>query len=183
MPARSIPDIFAVYAFDPGTTTGVARGIFLPRDTLASTLATGVQAGWETWETKGPIGSQAMEIALEFTDWEFECHVERGIALQDIHLVSEDFQLRPSKARGAGSDPRMLDPVRVIAGVETLMWSRTLGSDKPVREIERQMPGLAKGRFNSDRLRRVGGWVVGSEHRRDANKHLCYRVNQVLEGK
>lgn len=176
--AFKLPEQFAIMVFDPGATTGAARGLFRPCDTLAETLATGED--WETWEVTGPPPIQSREIAEEFIAWHFELHVERLVPVHDIHFISEDFQLRPSKAKGAGSDPRMLDPVRVTSGVEALM----VDAEYETRhEVEKQMPGLAKGYATNDRLRQWGAWVVGSEHRRDANRHLCYRANMILSGR
>lgn len=178
MKVKQIPDRFGVMAFDPGTTSAVARAVLTPQDTLRETMA--ASEDWETWEVKGPTGAQAMEIATEFVDWQFDLHMV-GIPTQFIWLVSEQFQMRPSKARGAGSDPHMLDPIRVMSGVDTLMWKRDLSEQ--VKQIEFQMPGLAKGYATNDRLREWGAWVVGSEHRRDANRHLLYKVNMVISGK
>jgi hypothetical protein len=163
-------------AVDPGTTTGVAAGLFHAAADIAGCLAEG---DWEAWEVDGSPAEQAWEIMDEFKDRQFNWNLG-GVAFPDIHLVSESFALRLKKAHGAGSNQRMLDPVRVAQGMETLALHSLNGELRPWCHIEYQLPAEAKKYVTNERMRRWGAWVVGSEHKRDATRHLIKKVSDIL---
>lgn len=165
---------FAIFWVDPGTTTGAARGTFVPATSWKATLGFGL---WETWEVEGSPAEQAQEIMGEYYDWEAKLLLELGYASERVILGVEDFMLRPEKAHGAGSDEHMLDPLKVIAGMETLaLHTSDERWGEPRVVIERQMPH-EKSNITSERLKRMGAWVKGSEHRRDAMRHLIARMD------
>lgn len=150
--------MIGVCAFDPGTTTGVARGVFEILPSVWDGLASG---SVESWEVEGSPGEQAWEIMGEYLDWMRSIHPVRAI------LTAEGFGVR--LGAGAASKSNLLDPVRVLGGCEALSWSR--GGIHWVT-IAHQQPS-AKSFATNARLRDHGLWVVGSEHRRDAVRHLA----------
>lgn len=172
---------------DPGTTSGLARGVFAPgyieSGMLADVFAESKKTGQvETWETEGPTAGQAWEIAEEFRDWAAGVHIQLSVPFSDIHFVTESFELRPNKARGAGSDKNMLDPIRVISGVETMFEHYNSNNEREEQDdyrMEYQTPQTGT-RMTSARLRAYDAWVVGSEHRRDAMRHLLQKASDVL---
>jgi hypothetical protein len=187
MPGKRVPQVFAVMTMDPGTTSGVARGVFAPgyieSGMLADVFQEAKDSGQvETWETEGPTGQQAAEIAEEYRDWGSLIHIQLAVPWKDIHFVTESFELRPNKAHGAGSDKNMLDPVRVISGVDALFEFWNSNNEREEQDdymIEYQTPQTGT-RMTSDRLRAYDAWVVGSEHRRDAMRHLLQKASDVL---
>lgn len=162
-------------AVDPGTTTGVARGTFVPvkGGDLAAHFAFGL---YESWEVEGIPGEQAWEIIGEFVDWRADLILKHNYRPEAISLTFESFQLRIDKARGAGSSKPMLDPIRVISACEALCFN---SRGERIVDFGFQSPS-DKSTITNDRLRRWGLWVVGSEHRRDAMRHLALRVDSQI---
>ena len=78
-------------------------------------------------------------------------------------LVVEDFTLLPPSVRGGWSSDRTgLSSVRVAAMLAVLFEGD---------ELVWQNPGAMRV-ITSQRLKNYGFWIVGSEHARDAAKHL-----------
>lgn len=161
---------FAIMAIDPGTTTGAARGVF----DKCESVWEGVSSGdWESWEVEGRPSVQAWEIMGEFLDWRSTLKDDNGSPLT-TYLVMEDFVVR--LGRGAASRRELLDPVRVASGCESLAWTR--GGLRWVT-IEYQQPSEISI-YTGKRLREHGMWVKGSEHRRDAVRHLTLKYAKVI---
>jgi hypothetical protein len=175
-PAKKVPEVFGVMAVDPGTTTGVAVGLFRPAADLAGCLH---NAEWEAWEVEGSPGEQAWEIMDEFRDRQTNWNLN-GVAFSDIHLVVESFALRLKKAHGAGSNQRMMDPIRVTSAMEALSLHLLNGELRPWVRFELQLPTEAKRYVTNERMRRWGAWVVGSEHKRDATRHMLKKVSDII---
>jgi hypothetical protein len=155
-----------IYAVDPGTTTGVARGIFPFSDSVWDGIALG---RWESWDVEGTPGAQAWEIMGEFLDW------QRSISPTKVALVFEDFVM--ALATGPGSTRRLLDPVRVTSACDALCWTRQ-GLRWAFPELQ---PPSDKGSYTNARLRAHGLWVRGSsEHRRDAIRHMVKRYSRYV---
>ena len=135
--------------------------------------------GVETWEVEGSAWEQAWEIASEYLDWSADLVLD-GIGSPCVHLVFERFDLRQRSVE--------LSPVAVTAGVETLLMPGSSGVVAGfVLDLgfgRGQTPSDAKRFGTSDRLREWGLWSVsrGSEHRRDAARHLALRVARILNG-
>lgn len=168
---------FAIFAVDPGTTTGVARGTFVPVYGGDTKAHLDFCADRESWEVTGSPREQAAEIVGEFLDWRAHLFLDLGYEASMVFFVMENFLLRPQKARGAGSDKHMLDPVRVgyaIEGCSVDPVGMTVRFD-----IEYQTP-TEKAGLTSDRLRRLDAWVVGSEHRRDATRHMIVKLRACM---
>ena len=88
-------------------------------------------------------------------------------------VVIEDFILLPASVKGGMNSGREgLSSVRVGALVYAFVrdyW--------PDSEIYWQYPSVMKV-IDSDRLKRAGMWVKGSEHARDAAKHLLIHLRK-----
>lgn len=171
-----VPDNFAIMAIDPGTTTGAVAGLFHAAADIASCLK---QGDWEAWEVKGSPAEQAWEIMDEFRDRQATWNVD-GVAIPNIHLVCESFALRLKKAHGAGSDQRMLDPIRVSTAMEALSFHYSMNELRQWIRIEYQLPSEAKGYVTNERMRRWGAWVKGSEHKRDATRHMVKKISDII---
>jgi hypothetical protein len=183
---------YAIMAVDPGTTTGVARGSFVPARSLEEACDLAL---WESWEV-GPAyppdkaggimdgddyaythGEVATEIMEEYLSWRVGLVLTYNLHPDRVILVVESFLMRPNKARGAGSDPRMLDAVRVASGLEARCF---LPSGERQAEFEYQTPSSAKRKVSNERLKRWGMWVKGSDHRRDAVRHMVLRADREI---
>lgn len=151
----------AVFAVDPGKTTGVAWGVFRIRKTTGATLARGegmdsaqVESGTDLWSA-----ARVVDLFDEFV-------AALGGQLEPV-LVIEDFILRPQKAN---ADRDMLSPVRLTGLIEGMVWERFAG---PVCTIY-QMPSEAKGFATNVRMERWGvkTWG-GGRHAKDAWRHIA----------
>lgn len=171
-------DKVAICAVDGGTTTGAARGIFpLQADSVWAGLAAGK---WESWEVDGSPSEQAWELIGEYAEWiEWPHHKSmKKLGVVRYELVFEDFVVRLGP--GASSKRNLLDPERVFWACDTLCLKRDgMRWAFPTR----QQPSEAINFATNERLRRHSMWVKGSEHRRDAVRHMCKRYSTVLQGK
>lgn len=158
---------FGVFAVDPGGTSGWACGVFLPQATLAATLrAHTVEAG----EFRGSTLDQAFELTNAFLDFEERCKQGR---VRKVLLLFESFELRTQHAD--------LSSVEVIAGSRSLLAQEG-------RELDGscfQSPAQAKSFATVARLKHWGLYRVGrgSEHKRDALRHLALGVSRTLDGR
>lgn len=182
MPTKIIPDKFAVMTVDPGGTTGCSTGVFRTDkgdDMLRAIFERAVKKRQvRSWEVRGDTELQAWTICEGWSAFKFRCNVEYGIADPDIHLVIESFFLRELQAQ--------LASVEVISGMKTLLVKKLqpkTANDNLVRwplgRPKYQQPSVGK-RCTNQRLRDLGIWVVGSEHERDARRHLVQFVDGIL---
>jgi hypothetical protein len=156
------------YAIDPGVTTGVARGV-VDFGKGARKMKTMLRdAKIETAEFKMMDGDHlgaASEIWDDLIGWEGDL-VMKNFEARRMHVVSEDFLLRLPARTSAREG---LAPVWVLACLEGLLG----------RAIERQMPSEAKSFATDERLQLWDLWVRGSEHKRDACRHLALKVGKL----
>jgi hypothetical protein len=194
-------------AIDPGKVTGVARGIFSAgmeagmRDAFASVVEL------ETWEVEGPHPVQAWEICAEFGDWVHGL-VKSGVVMagsmsEEVALCIEDFRLR---TQNVDLDPVMVMSgittllVPRAAGLRGELGVSGQGGVGMGRYalgagVYFQQPADAMRFATGERLEewlgrrrmlRVCGGGAGkgggrvSEHRRDALRHLCFRLGVVM---
>lgn len=174
-----LPDWVGLFAVDPGGKTGCAEGLFELRraKTVGERFAQGSEL--RSWEVHGDELEQGVQLATEFEAFRRTCWAS---GVRRVELVIEDFNLRPT---GIGSTARAgLAPVRVTStmlGVrigKALQWETTtgrvsVGTDVPVVY---QQPSEIKGFATNARLKKWGVYVVGSDHRRDAVRHLAVRL-------
>lgn len=165
-----------ICSVDPGTTSGVARGAFgiaLKDVTAWEALAAGK---WESWEVEGSPAEQAWEIMDEYADWLADVQRSWTPGARVVPLLTcESFVVR--LGRGASSQSNLLDPVRVASAMEALSWTR---AGSRWAHINYQSPSDAKNYATNERLRAAGLWVKGSEHRRDAMRHLALAYSRAL---
>lgn len=190
--------MIAIMAVDPGRVTGVARGMFGPGMEAGMRDALREGVGVETWEVEGDYRVQSWELAAEFGAWVDELagdgwKVDSG----DVALVVEDFQLRTQNVD--------LDPVMVMCGFLCLLVPRAAGLEGRLSlpaggggagrqmyargvPVALQQPADAMRFATNTRLREWGvarGGLWGrpiSEHRRDAYRHMCFRLAVAMEG-
>lgn len=166
MASRKVPDRIAVFTFDPGGTTGVAWGVMKPEQTLNETLN---GAELASCDITGDYKQQAGKLYDLWTGLVYNWNVEREISLDDTYCVSEGFSL----SRIGSRDKVGLYPVWIAAMFEGLVWNEGV-------RVEYQEPST-KGRSTSARMKRWGIWERGvSEHRKDAMRHLAYKVNKLI---
>lgn len=159
---------FAIMTFDPGGTTGCATGLFNTEgaDDMAALLRRAVRKrALSSWEVKGEWHVQPWKI-MEAWDIFYDKAARLGVDPAYIHFVAEDFQLRQRSAD--------LAPVAILCGVRTLL-------EDEADRLEIQQPSEAKKFATNDRMRRWGVWQVGSEHRRDAVRHLCVKTSKIFK--
>jgi hypothetical protein len=164
----------AVMAVDPGGTTGVATGLFdLSLGMVADCVAESVEHERCKSQELNVVGDhdegyQALQLFELYRKFERLCD---GIA--PIDLVIEEWTPRLPLKSG---ERVVFSPIRVAERFLGML-QREYG-DEP--EVVWQQPSVAK-RFATDaRLRKWGLWVKGSEHRRDAWRHVCSRLNVLL---
>lgn len=161
-----VPDRLAIMTFDPGGTTGVAWGVMDVEGTLAETLQ---GAELASCDITGNHQQQANKLHDLWTTLHYGWLVERQIPDDNIHLVSEGFSLSKIGSR----EKVGLYPIWIAAMFEGLVW--VSGA-----RIVYQEPST-KRRSTTARMKRWGCWERGaSEHRKDAMRHLAYRVNQLI---
>ena len=193
----------AIMAVDPGGVTGVARGIFGPGMEAGVRDALREGVGVETWEVRGDYRVQSWELAAEFDEW------TRGLVSDGVYdnwvdvgagasLVVESFRLRTANVD--------LDPVMVMSGFLCLLVPRVAGVEGVLSlpgvggaeglfahgvPVHLQEPADAMRFATNARLkewgvqRLCGGRPFGkpiSEHRRDAFRHLCFRLGKAMGG-
>lgn len=179
-------DWFAIMACDPGGHSAIARGIFdLDRDMVAKCIADARRKNalesfqLDMEDSNAGVDAEkdiAKKIAMEWHDWDAECRLE-GVAVDRSVFVMEDFVPR---AKALTMQREILIPVRIAAYVEGMLVKELPGAGG--RGIEYQQPGLVKGYANDARLRKWGLWVKGSDHQRDAWRHVVARLNRALRG-
>ena len=169
-----------IFAFDPGVTTGVASGVFEIKSTVAKTLTDGAVKGSKILEeVKLPENQEGLSYGLHAADvleglyatirytWGTAYGVEPG----DMHLVSEDFILN-SKATQKRSS---IVPVRISSSLEGMVLKK-FGDF-----MHYQTPAQAKSFATNERLKLWGIYVKGSEHKRDALRHVALRIDKLLK--
>jgi len=131
-----------IFSIDPGVTTGVCLGLLEDRD------------------LKLKLSEMTM-TPREMYDW-----LEDIMGLVEpphqVHIVYEDFNYR-NVAR-AGLD---LTPVKLIGVIEVFRERH-----EPIVTFTKQTAATGKAYFTDDKLKRLGIYVKGKKHGRDAMRHL-----------
>lgn len=113
----------------------------------------------------------AQVIVDTYLQFEFNCHVEKGIPKTRIFFVYEDFILYGGK--GHSSDRSGLAAVRVASLVQGRLM------DKKILWVP-QSASDAKSTVTNERLKRWDLWTRGMEHGRDATRHAGLWVRRAL---
>jgi hypothetical protein len=167
MAALVLPERVGVMAIDPGGTTGVACGDVELRQTLAETIAV---ASWGTYVFDGEPWMQGRDLVELLQEFVARFNLDGG-ALDQVYVSIEDFQLRQRHAD--------LVPLQVDSAFRTA-WSYACPALEMRLVYQQPSDGM---RVTDARLRKLGCWVVGSPHKRDAMRHLILRVNRIMEGR
>jgi len=158
----------AVFAVDPGGTSGVFAGYVELRPTLKETL-TETLSNVKAVEVSGAWRFQGREIARLAKRFLTFANVEQQMRLDHVHIVCEDFVLRmPASTTN-------LTSIWVAASFATAL-------NRDDIDIDWQQPSHAKKKATNDRLKlwKVYEHTVGSEHRRDAARHFALKVDKLL---
>lgn len=161
--------VHAVFAVDPGGTTGVAAGHYELLGSMKKTMLEGRRMH-KTAEVKGTWKQQGKAIAAMINKFLYTAQVEYAIPATAVHVVFENYLADP---RRVGAGATNLDPVWVAAAACAYL-------DRDDLDLTWQTASQAKSYATNDRLRLWDLWVQGSEHMRDANRHLAWRVNQLV---
>lgn len=176
-------DMYAVFAIDPGGTTGTAMGLF---DKNAETVEETFHGMFMPMQSSltGSAREQAIELGKRWRRFYHQCHLNFGIEVHDIHMVVEDFALVANTAKArAGDDPLisvkiawMLYGYRVGQLHE---WDRNNNGPSGPVHIHWQQPAAMSFATN-DRLKRLKVYRSNRAHENAAWKHIAYFVNQRL---
>ena len=177
-------DKHAIMGIDPGGTTGVAAAYVPSLGTLKESLLAATQK--KSVEVKGPWLEQAIQLATMMARFQYRANVEHSIQLPNIHFAIEDYVLRLPATN------KNLMPVWVAAATVAL-YTRPLSTRyEEANEImakERQQasdyvtwqqPSQIKRFASNDRLKLWGLYVTGSEHMRDAWRHVATKANSIV---
>lgn len=169
---------------DCGTTTGVAVMWFDPialmdprKPTVRSLLA------WYVTHVTGPENRQAYEMSrlvrgLGGGQWETLDGVERaGEKSMGLAVGAEKFAVRTVN----GTEDFLSSP-RIASKLEYQLWCGTVDHDGVTRKrpLLWQMPSeIDKSEKGDTRLKNMGLWVPGADHRRDALKHTLVHLGKI----
>jgi hypothetical protein len=176
-----VPDSVAVMTVDAGKVTGVA-GAYLNLKRAATTeqaLKRAVRKkAIQVEQITGSVEEQAWAIYHMWDRFAALANFERGIAIPDIHLCFESFQLRQKDAE--------LWPAEINAGFRCIARGESgawpVFSTRVEQRLHYQSPSQAKGYATDARLRKWNVWAVGLEHGRDATRHLALMTSRALNG-
>lgn len=180
-------DLHAVMGVDPGGTSGVAGCYVRLGETMRETMAEGVSRA-KAVEVEGDWLSQSQAIANMMVRFMFTANVENEIPLDNIHFAFEDFVLRRKTEGGATGN---LTSCWVAAGAVAIYDTQhvidarekpqlfLMGRDEPSPVTWRQA-SQAKSYATNERLKIWGLWEVGSDHKRDAWRHVASEINLLI---
>jgi hypothetical protein len=185
MPTR-ISERHAVLGIDPGRTTGVAACHFETEATLKETLLNAEEK--KAIEVTGDWMEQACKIAGIIKRFVYRAHIEKEIPFDNIHIAIEDFVLRRRREGGATGD---LTSIWVAAGAIALYRGHALGQGPMMHTVDYEtwddadrftwrQASQAKSFATNARLKLWGLYEPGSEHCKDAWRHVALEVNTVL---
>lgn len=170
----------AIFAIDPGGTTGWSAGLFEGGGKLVDIVGRSVNPPAMSGRDLNSSSRRIVGGQLEGSEKD---QVERLVHLWQrmvqawspsrAILVSEDFRLR-----GRGSDATLLSPVRILQRLEV---AHEQGRFHPAFELVKQQPSEAKGAVNDALLKSMGIYYRGEKHRRDAARHMVLRLMKELE--
>ena len=154
--AKAREKTLTVIGIDPGETTGWAK-ITIPLNSMFGN-APGRIIDHQTGEVTGPETAQAQTI----------CRILKRYVWPTVAI--EDFDLHTDvRSR------EVLAPVRVAAKIHFCLETGMAGT---VVGIEWQMPKLAFDTMPDHRLKKIGLYQPGSEHRKDATRHAMTLIRR-----
>lgn len=179
-----------IIGIDPGGTTGVAWGWFNPalrdKSGLWVALARGRRTGFAELgerkaKSKDDIIKKGLIVSLAVADIIADWNL-RGLGVDDVRVVIEDFQVRSGDRLTGGTAQDKLAPVFITG---SLTGSLSVIGWGPV--IQFVSPNVSKNLANDARLkhwaglcrpRGSAGWVRGKPHARDAFRLIATGLEQ-----
>lgn len=123
---------------------------------------------WATGEIDGPEEEQVIKIAR----WAKQM---QGMTYKvGAAFVVEDFDLM---IQNPTTDTAMLSPVRIAAMLGYAARTNQMGDAR----IVMQGRTIAKTTITDDRLKRLGYWTSGSDHERDATRHVITALRRASQ--
>jgi hypothetical protein len=169
--AKIVPEgRHAILAIDPGNTTGVGACHIDLKVSRSASFSDGLHM-LKNIEVRGPWNRQGAQLAEIANRFLFTAGVEHSIPVSRCHIVCENFVLRRLVEGGATGN---LTSVWVAASFVGYL-------NRDDIEVDWQMPSDGKS-VNNELLKMYGIYVVGSEHMRDANRHIAVKVDKLLRG-
>jgi len=175
-------NVYAIFAVDPGGSTGLAWGCFHKDDqTVQEAFKNKFAYGQFTIEDTDR--NQVVEISRRwrqlYKTWVNGLHIPP----HDCYMVIEDFVLGPKTPSGKAP----LRPINIGQGV----YYYRLGSsheherwncgDIPPVLVYWQTPGQASAFARDQRLKDWGVWIKGKDHERSAWRHVALRIALIQE--
>jgi hypothetical protein len=173
-------NLHGILAIDPGVTTGVARAVVDLSEGMVAECFSGALEK-ESWEVVGDEGEQGLLLANavaafvhDLSGYSYSSRAAGGMVTPDWSLVIEDWVPRlPLKSGKREVFYPVRVPQRMLGRLEESGLFEGGG-------VAWQLASPAK-RFATDaRLRKWGVWVRGSDHQRDAWRHVASRLNVLL---
>jgi hypothetical protein len=159
--------VHAILSIDPGGTTGVGAIYVDLKKTRSATFENGI-IKLKNREVRGSWQEQGKELAGIANRFLYTAQVENSLAMQNIHIVVEDFILQRRREGGATGN---LTSIWVAASFVGFLSRDDV-------EVIWQIP--SEGMFFKGLLKEYGLWSVGSAHERSANCHIIKRVDTLL---
>lgn len=162
----SLADHVALFAVDPGETTGWAAGyVQVGGGSLEVEEHGEISCAFDEFGSDG-----VLELADEASHWFAQADADAARRV----LVIEDFTLRHGVMLSGRS---ALSPVRVASGLVSVLLDRMLLLDA----VRWQSASDAKGVITDERLKRMGLWIKGKPHARDAVRHLVIAGRKIAD--
>lgn len=182
MPTDFPDSPLAILAVDPGKTTGVAAAYVPQLETLKESLQNATHK-----KAVEVVGKRPGDEITSIEDWllhsrriynimkhfEYTALIENQIPAPNIHFVFEDFVLRRKRQGGATGN---LTSIWVMAGAIGRYDEGVVSS----LQIHYQQASLAKGKANNQRLKLWDLYEPGSEHTKDAWRHLATLADRLI---
>ena len=173
-------DLYAIFAVDPGGSTGIAWGTFYKDAmTVEEALATRIGSGQLTVEDTDR--NQVVSITQKWRGL-YKSWVGMGIDPSECYMVIESFVLGPKTP--SGKDP--LRAINIGQGIYYYRLGQAHEHDRwncptaPVI-VYWQTPAQASGYAKDARLKDWGVWIKGKDHERSAWRHAALRIALVQQ--
>lgn len=158
-----------VLGVDPGGTTGWCLMTVLRSAIFADADPSIVE--WDYGELTGPEPRQSIELARM-------CREIQGLDYKTgVAVMSEQWDGDPSFS---STDQEVFSPIRINAQLELLHWENKMGD--ATLHFQSRTIKAGKG-VSDDRLRKLGIYVEGSRHIRDATKHALHSLRRARESR
>jgi hypothetical protein len=169
-----IPDSLWIASVDPGATTGLCIAA-IPRDCIYGSARSSFLYR-EAFELTGSLREQVKDVCW----YARQCYMfgQNARTARNPLIVCEDFDLGGNRLQGAASQADVVIPVRFAAA---LRYAVECGHADHCRLLF-QGRTIAFSTMTDDRLKKAKMWDVGSDHKRDATRHLITALRRIREG-